>query len=246
MRHKQLSNTNILEPHFDYNINAAMSQPLRGHRMSLRLTTCRPPKHNKTHRETGSEGGVPLVDNIPAQLAEAIAFHGHLCPGLVIGYRAALIALRELGVQHAQDEEIVAICETDACGVDAIQVLTGCTLGKGNLILRDWGKQVFSFGRRQDGRLLRIALRYQPKQEVPDQTAEEHRAARVEHLLRAPDEELYDIRWVEAPLPEPARIFKSVRCSQCGEAVMEARARLREGQPVCLSCYGPEYRRFVG
>ncbi|MGC8781549.1 MAG: FmdE family protein, partial [Anaerolineae bacterium] len=60
-------------------------------------------------------------------LEEAIRFHGHFCPGLLIGYRAAQIALRELGVERVADEELVAICENDACGVDAVQVLTGCT-----------------------------------------------------------------------------------------------------------------------
>ena len=48
-------------------------------------------------------------------------------------------ALREMG--RAADEEIVAVVETDMCGVDAIQFLTGCTFGKGNLIHRDWGKK---------------------------------------------------------------------------------------------------------
>ena len=61
-------------------------------------------------------------------LEQAIAFHGHFCPGLTIGFRAALIGMRKLGVQRAYDEELVAIAETDACGVDAVQVLTGCTV----------------------------------------------------------------------------------------------------------------------
>ena len=60
-------------------------------------------------------------------LEDAKRFHGHFCPGLMIGYRAAQIALRELHVERAEDEELVAICENDACGVDAVQVLTGCT-----------------------------------------------------------------------------------------------------------------------
>ncbi|GAB4436776.1 MAG: hypothetical protein Kow0031_18570 [Anaerolineae bacterium] len=42
----------------------------------------------------------------------AAEFHGHMCPGLAIGLRAAEIALREIG-PHAQDEEIVAVVETD-------------------------------------------------------------------------------------------------------------------------------------
>lgn len=67
---------------------------------------------------------------------ECVKFHGHECPGLAIGFRAALIAKEKMEVSFSQDEEIVCITENDACGVDAIQVITGCTLGKGNLILK--------------------------------------------------------------------------------------------------------------
>ena len=49
--------------------------------------------------------------------------------------------------------------------------------------------------------------------------------------------------WVDAPLPGPARLFNTVRCSVCGEGVMEARAFLRDGKPVCPQCYGPAYTR---
>ena len=93
----------------------------------------------------------PTLDRI-------VDFHGHLCPGLAMGIQAAQIALREIGA-HAKDEEVVAVVETDMCGVDAIQFLTGCTFGKGNLIHRDWGKNAFSFFRRSDGRAIRISLR---------------------------------------------------------------------------------------
>lgn len=165
----------------------------------------------------------------------------------MIGYRAALIGLRELGVERAQDEELVAIAETDACGLDAIQVITGCTMGKGNLILRDWGKQVFTFGRRSDGRMVRVALRYGVLNREGDQALSEteRRQHAREYLQEMSDHALYDVRWVDAPLPERARIFKSVQCSQCGEGVMEARAYLRDGQPIYPECYGEVYtRRF--
>lgn len=39
-------------------------------------------------------------------------FHGHLCPGLTIGVRAAQVALREIG-PHSDDEQVVAVVETD-------------------------------------------------------------------------------------------------------------------------------------
>lgn len=178
-------------------------------------------------------------------LDEVVAFHGHLCPGILIGYRAALIGLRELGVGRAQDEELVAIAETDACGLDAVQVLTGCTMGKGNLILRDWGKQVFTFGRRGDGRMVRVALRYDGdwREQVQDLPDAERRQRSIERMQTWPDEALFDVRWVDAPLPGPAQVFRTVRCSQCGEGVMEARAHLRDGEPVCPECYGEVYTR---
>ncbi len=180
------------------------------------------------------------------RLQEAIAFHGHFCPGLTIGYRAALAALRELQVERAKDEELVVIAETDACGLDAVQVLTGCTAGKGNLILRDWGKQVFTFGRRSDGRMVRIALRYgaTTPPDAEELSPGERRERSMELLQTLPDDELFDIRWVDSPLPERARIFRTVRCSQCGEGVMEARARLRNGEPLCPECYGEVYTRL--
>jgi formylmethanofuran dehydrogenase subunit E len=80
------------------------------------------------------------TERIPTELMSCIAFHGHLCPGLVIGYQAARAALPLLSQGRAQDEELVCITMTDSCAVDAIQFLTGCTAGKGNLIFRDFGK----------------------------------------------------------------------------------------------------------
>ena len=43
---------------------------------------------------------------------QAARFHGHDCPGLTMGARAAEIALREIG-PHSSDEEVIAIVETD-------------------------------------------------------------------------------------------------------------------------------------
>jgi len=75
-------------------------------------------------------------------LREAIQFHGHHCPGLALAYRVAKAALREFGAGRPQDEELVAVVENDSCAADAIQFITGCTFGKGNLIFHDFGKHV--------------------------------------------------------------------------------------------------------
>jgi len=76
---------------------------------------------------------------------KAAAFHGHECPGLAIGFKACEAYYKEMGGMMSVDEEIVCITENDACGVDAVQALLSCTLGKGNLIYRDTGKQAFAF-----------------------------------------------------------------------------------------------------
>ncbi|MBO8128680.1 MAG: TraR/DksA C4-type zinc finger protein [Peptococcaceae bacterium] len=189
---------------------------------------------------------------------KALDFHGHACPGLAVGYRAALAALRELGANRSPDEQLVAIVENDACGVDAIQVLTGCTFGKGNLVFRDYGKHVYTIGRRDNGKAVRVSVKrswsqseeYKALREKVfsgNATEEERKAfARMqqdntERILEAPEEEILDIKHIPLELPRKARIFKSVECAVCGETVMEPRARLHNGQAVCIPC-SEEYR----
>ncbi len=92
-----------------------------------------------------------------APFEEVVAFHGHACPGLAIGYRAAQAALQALSVTRPVDEELVAIVENDACGIDAIQYVAGTTMGKGNLIFRDYGKRAWTFINRRTGHAVRVA-----------------------------------------------------------------------------------------
>src|SRR5512142_546660 len=91
----------------------------------------------------------------PKEIDPVVKFHGHFCPGVSIGIRAAQVALREIG-PHSKDEEVVAIVETDMCAVDAIQQMVGCTFGKGNLIHLDYGKNAYTFIRRSDSKAIRI------------------------------------------------------------------------------------------
>ena len=72
----------------------------------------------------------------------------------------AKAALRELKADRPRDEELVAIVENDSCAVDAIQFITGCTFGKGNLIFRDYGKHVYTFFNRRTGQGVRISEDY--------------------------------------------------------------------------------------
>jgi formylmethanofuran dehydrogenase subunit E len=186
-------------------------------------------------------------------LDKVAEFHGHECPGLTIGIRAAELALRELGVSGP---DMVAVSETDMCGVDAIQALTGCTYGKGNFLHRDLGKMAFSFFRRSDGKGFRALLKPSARsgmdeemgalyRKQADGTATEADLARIGTLreelrlrfLNLDLEDMFEIQDLPVRPPRPARILSSVACEVCGELTMESRTRRFDGRTLCIPCF---------
>jgi len=206
----------------------------------------------KELQQTGSPTILPF--------AEVVRFHGHLCPGVTLGYCASKIALQELCAGRDVNEQLVAIVENDACGVDAIQAVTGCTLGKGNLIFRDYGKHVYTFINRATKNAIRISLK---ERKSDDDTAQKDllakvrggraspddklalkrlRQEKIDKMLVEPPEKYFNVKHIEAEIPAKARIFNSVKCSKCGEMVAESRARVQNGSFVCIPCF-EEYTR---
>jgi formylmethanofuran dehydrogenase subunit E len=164
---------------------------------------------------------------------EIIQFHGHECPGLAMGYRMATAAMDNLESIRAEDEEIVAIVENDACGVDALQCVTGCTFGKGNLIFHDYGKHVFTLYCRSSRSGVRV---YFHGDGIPEGLRED-RNALTKWILSASRDSLLSIEPISILEPEPAKIRDSIPCSVCGENVMESRIRQLDGKPFCLPCF---------
>ena len=185
---------------------------------------------------------------------DVVAFHGHVCPGLALGYRVSLYALKMLG-DRASDEELTATVENSSCAVDAVQVLTGCTFGKGNLIFRDYGKHVYTFIGRPSGEGIRISVDWISPEETEEEKSmweryikgdrseevlnmvHNRKAKKIDIIMNAKDDELFTVAKSGMVLPEEARIYSSVRCSGCNEKVMEPRARLRDGKIVCIPCF---------
>lgn len=181
-------------------------------------------------------------------------FHGHVCPGLSIGYRAAKAGMAWIKENRAQDEEIVAIVETNACSADAVQVITGCTFGKGNFIFKDHGKMVLSLLSRKTGEGVRIAIRDGAFQLDPEHAAlikkisqdtatEPERekfwmlhGKRSNDVLEMPVEKLFDIKAVSISLPPKAKIEPSVNCEICKEPVMQTKMETIQGKKVCREC----------
>ena len=163
---------------------------------------------------------------------EMVAFHGHSCPGLAIGYRMTTAAMAVLNQYRSEDEELVAITENNACGVDALQLISGCTFGKGNLIFKDYGKQAYTFYSRQSGRGVRVVLN---QAAIPPEVKAD-RPTYIKWLLQADEKDVVSLEAVTIEEPEKAQIMLSVICEECGEAVMESRICLQDGKKICIPC----------
>ena len=193
--------------------------------------------------------------------------HGHYCPGSAMGVKAAARAVRELQTISTGMEEVLAIVETNSCFADGVQMVTGCTLGNNALIYRDYGKTAVTLARRK-GDAVRVVVK-------PDGLSMETRAPEAMALfnkvvkerqgteedskklrkmwidlsfktLDIPDEELLSVNRLKIEVPEYAHIFASVKCSVCGESIMEPRSRVKEGKPVCIPCSSQAYYQLSG
>jgi formylmethanofuran dehydrogenase subunit E len=187
-------------------------------------------------------------------IKRVVSFHGHFCPGLTIGIRASELARRELG--ELPDTRMVCIAETDMCGVDAVQYLTGCTFGKGNLIHRDYGKMAFTFFDRQSGQGFRCLVKTSARGDLEEEmsrlqrkiafgeasTTEQARCNELrrqmeERLMACDLDEMFEVMEPKEQMPRSARILESLTCEACGEATMESRTRRFAGKTLCQPCF---------
>lgn len=166
---------------------------------------------------------------------DCVAFHGHECGGLTIGYKASLYAIELLKLEFSDDEQVVCIAENDACGLDAIQVMLGCSIGKGNLLFHMRGKSAYSFFNRKNGESVRLVLKPTPVGMTREQS--------FAYLQATTPQELFEVKQTTIALPEKARLFTSFVCDCCGEVTGANWIRLSGEQKLCLDCY-ESYDRF--
>jgi formylmethanofuran dehydrogenase subunit E len=137
---------------------------------------------------------------------------------------------------RAEDEELVAIVENDACGVDALQCATGCTFGKGNLLFRDYGKHVYTIYSRSSRSGVRVHFH---GNEIPEGLRDDPKAL-TNWILSAPKDSILTVALTSIPEPEPAKIRESIPCAYCGESVMESRIQQLHDKPACIPCYNKQ------
>ena len=192
---------------------------------------------------------------MPDDLKKCVEFHGHLCPGLVYGFLVAEAAMNLLELSRSKDEEVVAFSENDSCAVDALQVLLGTSIGKGNLILKDYGKNAYTVLNRKSKTAYRFSRKNEYRYDGQSQdefirldaaissgTAAEaekrrHKMLKSQDLLGKPFGDVFSTEKTECTIPPYAPLARSEACAKCGEMTMSTKMVQDEnGKYVCIPC----------
>jgi formylmethanofuran dehydrogenase subunit E len=177
-------------------------------------------------------------------LEESARIHGHLCPGQILGVRMAILGLREIGIENPKGngrKDLIVFVEMDRCATDAIQSITGCSLGKRTMKFMDYGKMAATFLNLNTGKAVRIVAREEARKRAKEYFPEiENRyTAQSEAYKIMPDQGLFNIMEVKIELkPEdmPGRPLKRVQCDLCGEYVQDMKEVHRDGMILCKPC----------
>lgn len=214
-------------------------------------------KNNDKLKKNAGSLFVPLV------LTKIVQYHGHLCPELAVGYRVGLMAQKELGMTRENARDFFILAENMSSAIDALQYMTGCTVGNRGFYAYDLGKHVYYLGRFHKGseepqETLRIALinplinlnhagetpvndiekKIIAGQAVAAEVEEYHRAINqaVSELLNAPEESLFTKAKILLRSPQAVAGCDYARCSYCGEMVAERKAVPVANGFLCQVC----------
>lgn len=190
-------------------------------------------------------------------LRAGLTLHGHRCPAMPLGLRVGEAAMNKLGVERAKDGQLVALLELGddhcaTCFADGIQMITGCTFGKGNIKKLHYGKWGLTLIDKKSGRAVRVFPRaeamesnkhtaffteYREKSVPASEVPEEVVAPLIERVMNASEDALLSVGPVhERRWEEPPHSFASFKCDRCGEMTVEPYGRLLGDKKVCIPC----------
>lgn len=186
-------------------------------------------------------------------LDKSTQIHGHVCAGQVIGVRMSMIGLREIGISEprgSQRKDFSVLVEIDRCATDAIQTVTGCSLGKRTLKWLDYGIMAATFVNLKTGKAVRVTALEEAREtsrkycpEITDKYEQQLEAYRV-----MPEEELFRMQTVRVTIPEedmPGRPLRRVQCDVCGDWVQDCREVNTDGRTLCKPCAHGRYYTLV-
>jgi formylmethanofuran dehydrogenase subunit E len=171
----------------------------------------------------------------------AAEYHGHVCSGIAMGVRMARFAMDYLGIDEplAYRDSLVYV-EVERCLTDAVQVVTGCTLGRRRLKVVDYGKMAATFVNVATNTAVRLAVKsagMPPQGEDP-----------VAFWQKFSDAEIFTIEKVRMNIPPadlPGPPISTAVCAKCGEKVNDCREVSVDNSILCKACAGKPYYEKV-
>jgi formylmethanofuran dehydrogenase subunit E len=184
-----------------------------------------------------------MMDDYELFINKVIAFHGHVCTGVVLGTRMSLAAMRYLGLDpHKQNRNIIAFAEIDRCMTDAVMVVTGCSLGGRTLKHIDYGKFAVTLLNQDTG----LAVRAIVNENFSHKDSMEET---IKLITAIPDSQLITLEPVHVNISEfdmPGFPKRTAICTVCGEEIMDGRDIIRNGVTLCRGCAGGSYYKLTG
>jgi formylmethanofuran dehydrogenase subunit E len=172
-------------------------------------------------------------------------FHGHACPGIVLGTRLTIAGLRELGMNPKEPiRNLIVYMEIDRCGTDAVQAITGCSLGHRSLKHKDFGKFAATFVDTKTGKAVRVSIHEKNRTEHDKLDPKEV----IKVLSKIPEEEILKIEHVMITIPKedlPGFPVGKAVCSRCGEQISDSRQIVKNGKVLCRNCAGESYYTVI-
>ena len=195
-----------------------------------------------------------MVSDFEMLLDESVKVHGHICPGQVLGARMSLLGLSKIGIEDPKGRDrksIIVYVEMDRCATDAVQSVTGCSLGHRTMKFMDYGKMAATFLNLKTGSAVRVIAREDSRQKAKEYfpEIENKYEAQLEAYKIMPDAELFDVMVVHLTVkPEdmPGRPLRRIQCDSCGEHVQDMREVHRNGNVLCRPCAASGYYSPVG
>lgn len=196
------------------------------------------------------------MDKYKELLQVGLAFHGHKCPAMPLGLRAATAAMEILGVERAKDKELYVISETGkghaaGCFLDGIMTATGCTYGKSNIEKLYYNKMAFTLIDTINNKAVRISLKpmfvekmlaspfvQERKKGTPPQDVDPKIAnPLVENILSMPGENFLNIAPVkDYNFQKKKGVFDTNPCEICKEQTFIDKLVDSDKGKICLGC----------
>lgn len=179
-------------------------------------------------------------------------FHGEVCPGIVMGTRIAMAGMRELRMDpFERNRDLMVYVEIDRCMSDAVQAVTGISMGHRTLKYKDYGKFAATFLNISTGKAVRVSAaespRESPKSGKKPESGKPDMKKMVENLSKVPEDELLIIEEVKVDIGEhdiPGFPKYKAYCEKCGDRVLDRREVIIDGQTLCKACAeGPYYQK---